>query len=132
MVCQMEAWTLELSFASKNMRMQTMKSTLFTWNTDCQAEFLKIKEVIGKVDFLAPFDISLPLEMYTDTSRLGGLAYILVQPKGDGKHKFKSIIQCGSTARQQHKQTIQQQNLNFLQFCGDYRRRASTPRVHQG
>ena len=48
------------------------------------------------MDFLLPFDISFVLEMYTDASRLGGLAYILVKPKGDWKHK--AIIQCGSTA----------------------------------
>ena len=69
MVRQMEAWTPELSISSKNMRMQTMKSTQFEWNTDCQAEFLKIKEVIGRVDFLSPFDISLPLEMYSPRGR---------------------------------------------------------------
>ena len=33
--------------------------------------------------------------MYTDASRLRGLAYILVQPKGEGKHK--SVILYGST-----------------------------------
>ena len=33
--------------------------------------------------------------MYTDASRLGGLAYVLVQPK-EGKQR--AIIQCGSTA----------------------------------
>ena len=38
-------------------------------------EFLRIKEVIGNVDFLSPFNISLPLELYTDASKLGGLAY---------------------------------------------------------
>ena len=32
------------------------------------------------------------MELYTDASKLGGLAYILTQPKGEGKHK------CGSTA----------------------------------
>ena len=73
-----------------------MKSTQFDWNTDCQEEFLKIKEVISKVDFLSPFDITLPLEMYTDASCLGGLAYVLFQPKGEGKQR--AVIQCGSTA----------------------------------
>ena len=96
MVCQMEAWTLDLSFASKHMRQQTMKSTQFIWSKDCQTESLKIKEFIGNVDFLSPFDISLPLELYTDASKLGGLAYILTQPKREGKQK--AIIQCGSKA----------------------------------
>ena len=45
MVCQMEAWTPDLSFASKHMRQQTMKSTQFIWSDDCHVEFLRIKEV---------------------------------------------------------------------------------------
>ena len=48
MVRQMEAWTPELSFASKNMRMQTMKSSQFSWNADCQAEFLKINKLLER------------------------------------------------------------------------------------
>ena len=58
MVRQMEAWSPNLSFASKNMRMQTLKSTTFQWNRDCQEEFLKIKEIISKTLFLSPFDIN--------------------------------------------------------------------------
>ena len=68
--------------------------------------------MIGKVDFLSPFDISLPLEMYTDASRLGGLAYILVQPKGEGKHR--SIIQCGSTALTAAQQNYSTTELDLL------------------
>ena len=58
MVRQMEAWSPNLNFASKHMRMQTLKSTTFQWNSDCQEEFLKIKEVISKTEFLSPFDIN--------------------------------------------------------------------------
>ena len=95
MICQMEAWSPNLSFATKSMRCQTLKSTAFQWNSDCQREFLKIKEVISATKFLSPFDINLPLELHTDDSRLGGLAYVLVQRK-EGKER--AIIQCGSTS----------------------------------
>ena len=56
---------------------------------------MKIKEIIADTKFLSPFDISLPLELHTDASRLGGLAYVLLQSKGDKK---KAVIHCGSTS----------------------------------
>ena len=92
---QLEAWSPNLSFATKSMRCQTIKSAAFQWDEDCQKEFLKIKEIISATKFLAPFDINLPLELHTDASRLGGLAYVLLQ-KREGKEK--AVIQCGSTS----------------------------------
>ena len=42
------------------------------------------KKIIGKIKFISPFEIGLPLEMYCDASKEGGLAYLLLQVREDG------------------------------------------------
>ena len=56
---------------------------------------MKITEIIGELKFLSPFNKDLPLEMFCDPSKDGGLSYVLVQA-GEGKRK--SVLQCGSTS----------------------------------
>ena len=50
---------------------------------------------MGDIKFISPFEKGLPLEMYCDASKEGGLAYLLVQTRDNGS---KALIQCGSTS----------------------------------
>ena len=91
----MEAWSPDLSFSSRHLRKLTIKSVAFSWDYKCKEEFQSIKKIIGNMKFISPFEIGLPLEMYCDTSKEGGLTYLLLQVREDGS---KALIQCGSTS----------------------------------
>ena len=95
MARQMEAWSPNLSFSSSNLRKRTIKDTAFTWDDKCEEEFKQIKQLVRDLHHISPFEKGLRLELYIDTSKEGGLAYILAQAKEDGT---KAIIQCGSTS----------------------------------
>ena len=95
MARQMEAWSPDLSFSSSNLRKRTIKDTAFTWDDKCEEEFQQIKKLIRDLHHISPFEKGLPLQLYTDASKEGGLAYILAQAREDGT---KAIIQCGSTS----------------------------------
>ena len=76
------------------MRTLTNANVHFKWTEECQKKFISMKKILGSMNFLAPFDIRRPLELFTDASKEGGLRFVLWQP---GEEKHKSIIQCGST-----------------------------------
>ena len=95
MARQMEAWSPNLSFSSSNLRKRTIKDTAFTWDDKCEEEFEKIKQLVRDLHHISPFEKGLPLQLYTDAPKEGGLAYILAQAKQDGT---TAIIQCGSTS----------------------------------
>ena len=78
MTRQLEVFLPDLSFLSKNLRRQTIKSSVFSWDNKCDEEFWNIKKIIGDLKFISPFNKELPLEMYCDASKEGGLAYLLV------------------------------------------------------
>ena len=95
MASQMEAWSLNLSFSSSNLRKRISKDTTFTWDDKCKEEFNQIKKLVRDLHHISPFEKGLPLQLYTDASKEVGLTYILTKVKEDGT---KAIIQCGSTS----------------------------------
>ena len=95
MTRQLEAWSPDLSFLSWNLRKRTIKDTTLSWDEKCEEEFRQIKQIIRDLKFISPFSKGLPLKMYCDASKEGGLAYLLVQVREDGS---KALIQCGSTS----------------------------------
>ena len=52
------------------------------------------KNVINWLDFLSPFDIRVPWELFTDVSGLGCLAYVLTQPTEEENNR--NLIKCDS------------------------------------
>ena len=46
------------------MRTLTNANVHFKWDKECQKKFLGMKEIVGSVQFLAPFDIGKPLEIF--------------------------------------------------------------------
>ena len=72
MIRRFKAWSPNLPFLSKNMRTLTNANVHFRWDDEYQKEFLGMKEIVGNVQFLAPFDIRKPLELFTDASKEGG------------------------------------------------------------
>ena len=95
MTRQLEAWSPDLSFSSRHLRRLTIKSAAFSWDNKCQEEFLNIKKIIRDIKFISPFEKGLPLEMFCDASKEGGLEYLLVQTRKNGS---KALAQCGSTS----------------------------------
>ena len=83
MTCQLEAWSPNLSFSSKNLGMLTVKSAVFSWDDKCKAKFCNIKKIIRDIKFISPFEKSLPLEMYCDASKEASLVYLLVEPRNN-------------------------------------------------
>ena len=83
MTGQMEAWSPDLSFSYRHLRKLTIKSVAFSWDDKCEEEVQSIKKIIGNIKFISPFEIGLPLEMYCDASKEGGLAYLLLQVRKD-------------------------------------------------
>ena len=77
MARQMEAWSPHLSFCSSNLRKRTIEDTTFTWDEKYEDEFRKIKQLIKDLHHISPFERGLPLQLYTDASKEGGLVYIL-------------------------------------------------------
>ena len=69
MIRQFEVWSPNLSCLSKNMKTLTNANMHFKWDEECQKEFFGTKEIVGNVQFLAPYDIRKPLELFTDASK---------------------------------------------------------------
>ena len=83
----------DLSHVLKPMRELIRKDSYFVWTPAHQLAFQKAKEILTCDQIVKPFDPSLPIELYTDASRLHGLGYMLLQREKDGKHR---LVRCGS------------------------------------
>ena len=64
------------------------------WTDECQEQFDKVKVEMDNLVGLIPYDLEKPIEIYTDTSKEGGLGYIMAQPQDDGT---RAVIQMEST-----------------------------------
>ena len=49
--------------------------------------------MVSGVNVLSPYNPGLPLHLFCDASREGGLGYVLAQPQGEKMN----VLQCGST-----------------------------------
>ena len=93
LVRTLRAWTPHISMSTNLMRGLSRKDVTFRWSPELDVEFKKVKEVVGGVNVLSPYVQGLPLYLYCDASREGGLGYVLVQPDGEKTN----VLQCGST-----------------------------------
>ena len=66
----------------------------FDWDEPHKKEFKEMKEHLNKVCKIHAYDFSLPMEMFCDAAKTGGLGYILTQKKPEGEY---NIIYAGST-----------------------------------
>ena len=64
------------------------------WNENLKEHFHKVKKLLTDADgtVLTPFNPNLPLEIYTDASRLNGYGWVAIQ-EVNGR---KKLIECGS------------------------------------
>ena len=60
------------------------KKTAFVWTAECEAEFLKIKEILTDEGFIKPFNSDLDTKLLVDTPKVAGARYILIQRAKDG------------------------------------------------
>ena len=79
MVKQLNSWTRKLSHLTNNMRNLAGKNTHFLWTDVHEEEFRKCKAEIVREKFISPFDANNCLILYTNTSKIGGLGYALLQ-----------------------------------------------------
>ena len=86
-------WSGAISMKMEKMRELNQKGVTFEWDTPHQEEFEKIKKHLMETTTIATWDKALPLRLYADAAKTGGLGYVLTQPDGDREH----IIFCGST-----------------------------------
>ena len=61
------------------------------------AQFQRLKKVVADINVLSPFNHDLPLHLFCDASREGGLGFVLTQPASDRVN----VLQCGSTSLSQ-------------------------------
>ena len=94
-VWTLESWTphIKLSTSTKLLRGLSRKDTKFYWSPELEQEFQEIQRVVSDVKILSQYNRGLPLQLFCDASREGGLGYVLVQPQGEKVNVF----QCGST-----------------------------------
>ena len=87
-------WTSTVSKMSQRMRELTSEKIHFKWDDKHEAELGKSKEELTQAFNHKAFDKNLPIIMYTDASKEGGLGYVLTQEKDNQVN----IISCGSTS----------------------------------
>ena len=63
------------------------------WLDEHADEFEKVKQHLMETTNIAKWDKILPLHLYADAAKMGGLGYVLTQPDGKREH----IIYCCST-----------------------------------
>ena len=81
MVNQLHSWIPEISLKAQGLRKLTSSKSPFQWTGDLDKEWKGIKEAISSAISLSPVDITLPLHLYTDATKLHGMGYILTQPR---------------------------------------------------
>ena len=83
-------WSGALSLKMEKIRELDQKGVEFNWLPEHKEEFEKVKEHLMETTKLATWDKKLPLCLYADTAKTGGLGYVLTQPDGEREH----IIYC--------------------------------------
>ena len=89
----LNSWSGRISPAIKNIRELDREGVKFNWDDVHDKEFQEMKKHLEEVCKIHAYDSSLPLELYCDAAKTGGLGYVLAQPKGE-RH---NIIYAGST-----------------------------------
>ena len=56
----------------------------FNWEDPHKAEFSEVKEHLNKVCHIPAFDKDLPMEIFFEAAKTGGLGYILTQKEPEG------------------------------------------------
>ena len=77
----------------EKIRELNQKGVEFHWDTPHTEEFEKVKQHLMETTKIATWDKNLPLRLYANAAKMGGLGYVLTQPDGKREH----IIYCGST-----------------------------------
>ena len=73
----LESWTPHISMSTKPMRGLSRKGTKYQWSPELEQEFQEGKRLVSDVNVLSPYNTGLPLQIFCDASREGGLGYVL-------------------------------------------------------
>ncbi len=91
-VNQFSHFTSKIASAAVPLRDLMKPKNIFIWTQEHTNAFQELKTILCQPPVLAQFDLSLPIMLQTDASRLKGLGYALLQ-KHDDEWK---LVQCGS------------------------------------
>lgn len=81
------------------------KNVPFSWSTECQASFERVKLLLTSAPILAIFDRTKPVLIYTDASGVG-IGAVLKQIQADGSEKPVAYFSRKLTDSQQKKKAI--------------------------
>ena len=90
---QLGCFLPDLAHILATLRPLLRKDTQFLWLPDHEEAFRAAKKILTSDALVGYYDLSKPVRLLTDASRLHGLGYCLLQDSDDGQPK---IIQCGS------------------------------------
>ena len=84
----------DLAHMTSPLRPLMKRDVAWLWLQEHKEAFMKTKELLTSTSLVKPFDQSKETLMLTDTSRLYGIGFALIQKSPDGNNI--SLIQCGS------------------------------------
>jgi len=93
LVNQLSELTPSIAATAQTLRPLLSPKRTFIWTADHDEAFRRVKEALSQPPVLAHFDLSLPIVLQTDASRLYGIGYALLQDYGQGR---LCLVQCGS------------------------------------
>ena len=92
LVNQLGDFSSEIACSADTLRPLLSPKNTFIWTENHEQAFNRVKQALVSTPILAHFDPTKPTSIQTDTSRLNGIGYALLQ-NHDGKWR---LIQCGS------------------------------------
>ncbi|XP_069985567.1 uncharacterized protein [Penaeus vannamei] len=93
LVNQLSEFTPSIAATAQTLRPLLSPKRTFIWTADHDEAFRRVKEALSQPPVLAHFNLSLPIVLQTDASRLYGIGYALLQDHGQGRLR---LVQCGS------------------------------------
>lgn len=92
---QLGGFIPDLAHGTFLMRELLKKKNAFVWLPEHEIEFQRARELLCSAELVQPFNPDLPIELLTDSSRLHGLGYALMQREPGGRPR---LVQCGSSS----------------------------------
>ena len=92
LVNQLSKFIPDIAAAARPLRPLMSPKRAFTWTSDHDEAFRRVKTAFLQPPVLAHFDPALPVILQTDASRLYGLGYAFLQDHGQGRIRRLSAV----------------------------------------
>ena len=119
LLASLQVWFPQVPLLIPNMRKQCAGGATFDWNDELDAEFTKVKQLMGDKIRLSPFDPDKTPHLILDGANSVGLGYMLVQFADEEDHsKGVQIIAANSTRLSQNQLMLSPMDVELL--CLDF------------